>query len=137
MPHDVGRAISARALACVGVPFRLRGRQRDAGLDCVGLVANALAGAGVSFEVSCDYTLRGDYLTRISTFFDRDCFDAINGPDLRRGDILLCESAVRQLHFAVVAGDGAVHAYAGLRRIVLTPLPLPWPIIGHWRYIGD
>jgi hypothetical protein len=28
---------------------------------------------------------------------------------------------------------GFVHAHAGLRRVVTTPAPLPWPIECHWR----
>jgi cell wall-associated NlpC family hydrolase len=134
VPADVGAAIAARAVACVGAPFRLHGRQPEAGLDCVGLVGEALAGTGLSFDLPRDYTLRGEHLDRIIAFFGRDCFDAIAGPDFRPGDILLCQPAVRQFHFAVIADTGAVHAHAGLRRVVLTPLPLPWPIIGHWRF---
>jgi hypothetical protein len=137
VPLDTGAAIAARAAGLVGIPFRLRGRAPESGLDCVGVVAEALACTGRAFDVPCDYTLRGEYLGRVLAFFGRDCFRAIAGQDPQQGDILLCRVADRQVHFAVVTSQGIVHSHAGLRRVVLTPPPLPWPIIGHWRYNGD
>jgi cell wall-associated NlpC family hydrolase len=134
---DVGAAIACRALDLVGVPFKLHGRRPEAGLDCVGVVALALAGCGHPVESPCDYTLRGDYVDRISAFLDRECFCRLSNEIMAAGDILLCRPAVRQLHLAIVTHVGAVHAHAGLRRVVLTPLPLPWPVIGHWRCSGD
>lgn len=137
MPIDVGAVVAARALDLVGVSFKLHGRQPEVGLDCVGVVAAALAGCGNGIEPPCDYTLRGEHLDRISAFLDRDCFRALNREVARPGDILLCRPAVRQLHFAVVTNAGAVHAHAGLGRVAMTPLPLPWPVVGHWRYVGE
>ena len=139
MPVDVGAAIADRAAALVGTPFRVRGRKIGSGLDCVGVVAEALAVTGGMLEVPRDYTLRGEYLGRVCAFFDRDCFHQINTEPARPGDILLCRPADRQVHFVVSTTHGAVHAHAGLQRVVVTPPPLPWPIIGHWRYIdiGD
>ena len=50
------------------------------------------------------------------------------------GDVLLLDVGPSQLHLAIVGVDGGiVHAHAGLRRVVLTPYPLPWPIVRHWR----
>ena len=137
MRTDVGAAIADRATTLVGVPFRLRGRSVEAGLDCVGVVAHALECTGRSFEISRDYALRGEYLARISAFFDSDCFRLIEAESFQPGDILLGRAAERQVHFAVHTSHGAVHAHAGLRRVVLTPPPLIWPTIFHWRYIGD
>lgn len=137
MRSDVGADIAVRALDLVGVPFQLRGRRPEVGLDCIGVVAVALAGCGDAIEIPCDYTLRGNYLGRISAFLDRDCFSRMSNENMEAGDILLCQPAVRQLHLAVVTHVGAVHAHAGLRRVVLTPLPLPWPVVGHWRCFGD
>lgn len=125
--------VAARALGLVGTPFRLHGRNPAAGLDCVGLVAEALGLAAVP----CEYTLRGDHLGRVVAFFDAGDFHSINDGVLDPGDILLLHPAVRQLHFAIVTEQGAVHAHAGLLRVVLSPLPLPWPIIGHWRRVFD
>ena len=55
-------------------------------------------------------------------------------PELEDGDVLAFAPGPGQLHLAIVAvGGGIIHAHAGLRRVVHTPFPLPWPIIGHWR----
>ena len=137
MAADVGAEIAQRALDVVGVGFKAGGRCVEAGLDCVGVVAAALASQCCSFPIPGDYTLRGDYQTRILAFFDRDCFRTIADCRMRPGDILLFQTAPRQLHFAIFTPGGFVHAHAGLRRVVLTPCPLPWPVIGHWRYTGD
>lgn len=137
MPVNVGAEIAERAITMVGIPFRLRGRTTESGVDCVGVVAEALACTGIAFEIPCDYTLRGEYLGRVFAFFGRDCFRALARDHPQPGDILLCRVADRQLHFAVFTSRGIVHAHAGLRRVVLTPPPLPWHVIAHWRYIGD
>lgn len=133
MPDDAGAAIARHAADLVGTPFRLRGRSRKGGLDCVGVLVEALACAGHTFGIPCDYTLRGEHRERISAFFDRPCFCALEDQSLLPGDILLCQPAARQLHFAIVVKQGIVHAHAGLGRVVLTPRPVPWPVIGHWR----
>jgi hypothetical protein len=134
---DVGEAIAEHAIELVGSPFRLRGRSVEAGLDCIGVVAHALECTGCRFDVPRDYALRGEYLARIFAFFDADCFRQIDTEPALPGDISLGQPAARQLHFAVHTMRGLVHAHAGLRSVVLTPPPLPWPEIAHWRYIGD
>lgn len=47
-------------------------------------------------------------------------------------DVLLFASGPGQLHLAVRAGGGLVHADAGLRRVVLRPGVAPWPLLGAW-----
>lgn len=137
MRVDVGAAIARRASELVGVPFRLHGRRAEAGLDCIGVVTYALECTGRPFDVPRDYAMRGEYLARIFAFFDADCFRQLGSEPGLPGDISLGQPAARQLHFAVLTKQGFVHAHAGLRSIVLTPPPLPWPAIAHWRYIGD
>lgn len=39
-----------------------------------------------------------------------------------------------QLHLMIGTRDGIVHAHAGLGRVVLTPGPSPWPLLGAWRF---
>lgn len=129
--------IAQRAHALVGCAFKLHGRNPDVGIDCVGVVSIALAARCDPLVVPRDYAIRGDYVERIFAIFDRDCFGPVLDGSSRPGDIVLCRPACGQLHFAVIAPGGAVHAHASLRRVVLTPLPLPWPIVGQWRYIGD
>lgn len=133
MQADAGADIAARALALVGVPFRLHGRRPAVGLDCVGLAAAALRIA----DVPDQYTLRGDHLERVAAFFAAGSFVRIECGLAQAGDILLLSPSVRQLHLAIVTDEGAVHAHAGLRQVVLSPLPLPWPVIDHWRFSGE
>jgi cell wall-associated NlpC family hydrolase len=137
VPVETGRRIADHAAQLVGVPFRLRGRNPGVGLDCVGVVAEALACTGHAFDVPQEYMLRGEYGGRISAFFAAACFCRIDGALSQCGDILLLRPAPRQAHLAVVTPNGAVHAHAGLGRVVLSPLPLPWPVIGQWRFVGD
>jgi hypothetical protein len=50
------------------------------------------------------------------------------------GDVLMLRTGPCQLHAAVAASfDTVVHAHAGLRKVVLGPLPGGWPVLGHWR----
>ena len=137
MQADVGTAIAERAIKLVGAPFRLHGRRCEAGLDCVGVVTYALECTGRPFNVPRDYALRGEYLAGIFAFFNADCFRQIDAEPALPGDISLGQPAARQLHFVVYTMHGFVHAHAGLRSVVLTPPPLPWPAIANWRYIGD
>ncbi|WP_316251186.1 hypothetical protein [Sphingomonas sp. JC676] len=51
----------------------------------------------------------------------------------RPGDLLLVKTGPGQLHLAIAAEDGVIHADAQLRRVVERPGPMPWPVIGRWR----
>ena len=126
-----------RAATLLGVPFRLHGRALDIGLDCVGVVAACLCEAGYLFEAPTDYRLRGDFEARVHAFFEDIRFQKIDDGSWVAGDILLLRPGPRQMHFAVLAHVGAVHAHMGLGRVVLTPLPLPYGNITQWRFQGD
>lgn len=82
-----------------------------------------------------DYALRGQSENRMFAFFTKPAFAAV--ASLQAGDILAVRTAPRQLHLMIAADGGFIHAHAGLRRVVLTPAPSPWPVIGQWRFIGD
>ncbi|MCW3834503.1 hypothetical protein OM513_00435 [Sphingomonas canadensis] len=56
--------------------------------------------------------------------------------DVRPGDLLLLRAGPGQLHFAIDAGGGIIHADAMLRRVVERPGE-PWPAIGRWRMRED
>ncbi len=128
-----GADIARRAQDLIGAPFRLHGRDGAHGVDCVGLVAYA---ANLP-TVARDYTMRGDHEARLFAALNGLGFHQLLNQPRADGDILLLRCAPRQIHLAVSVEDGAVHAHAGLRRVVLTPSPLPWPLIGHWRISGD
>jgi cell wall-associated NlpC family hydrolase len=55
---SAGERVAAAALALVGTPFRLHGRDPLTGLDCVGLAACALTMAGLTTQPPRRYALR-------------------------------------------------------------------------------
>ena len=125
-------AIVAAARAMLGVRFRPQGRSRDAGLDCVGLVAVALG----ADEVPRDYALRGAGAPeRIAATLSAR---SLRREDVARpGDVLVMAAAPAQTHLGIFTGAGLVHGDAGLRRVVERPGPMPWPVIQIWRLRED
>jgi murein DD-endopeptidase / murein LD-carboxypeptidase len=119
----------SRAISQLGVSFRLHGRLPDIALDCIGL-----AGHAAEFPVPSDYALRGDFEPRISAFLEQVGFAACepNTPEAA-GNIVLAQTAPNQLHIMIAVQGGFVHAHAGLRRVVLMPVPGPWPILRRWQ----
>lgn len=128
-------AAAARALALVGVRFRPQGRRPEHGLDCVGLAA---AAAGLPpGAVPAGYALRSRVATeQLNLDFDGRV-RAIDPADARSGDILLAEGLMRLHHFLVLVEGGYVHADARLRRVVLTPGAVPWPVAAAWRVVEE
>ncbi|MFC4291509.1 NlpC/P60 family protein [Sphingorhabdus arenilitoris] len=135
---DVSEAIAARALAQIGVAFKLHGRKAGAGLDCVGLTAHAM---DVQHDLPCpprDYHMAGDYIDQICTYMEK-CGFGFAAPDapLQVGDIILLRPGPRQQHLGIWTGAGLVHAHAGIRRVVFTPGQPVWPVCQIWRKKGD
>jgi murein DD-endopeptidase / murein LD-carboxypeptidase len=130
--------IAARALTCVGVPFRLYGRHPREALDCVGLVGEAISAVIPDIIIPTQYSLRGDFEQHIHRFFEPLPFQNCAAPALPiPGDIILAKPEARQAHLLVWTNGGFVHAHAGLRRTVFTPGMPCWPIVNLWRYLGD
>jgi len=124
-----GAALAAAAESFVGTPFRLHGRDPDFGLDCVGLVAAALERIGRATPSPSGYRLR----QREPRIVMPPGFAAAEGP-IEPGDLLLVRPGAAQHHLLVASlAGGFVHAHAGLRRVVHSPAPLPWPVLRHWR----
>lgn len=117
------------ALAFVGVPFRLHGRDPVHGLDCVGLVAAAMAAQGLNPVAPNGYRLRiGDIGPWLSAAAASQLREVDQG-----GDIALALVAPLQPHLLIMADGGFVHAHAGLGRVTFAPGPVPWPILRRWR----
>ena len=118
----------------IGAAFRLHGRDAIMGLDCVGLVLLSMAEIGRPVRLPVSYALRNLEPERFLQLPVSAGFVEPDDDELEVGDVLAFSPGPAQLHLAVVAtGGGIVHAHAGLRRVVRTPFPLPWPTIGHWR----
>ncbi|CAH0350087.1 C40 family peptidase [Sphingobium sp. CECT 9361] len=124
--------IVAGARALVGVPFRLQGRDADAGLDCVGLVACALAAAGHRGAVPGGYGLRGGDPVRFSGWLRSAGLRRVR--ILKAGDVVLVRAGVAQFHVMLRVPRGFVHAHAGLRRVVEMPGEALWPVVSVWRW---
>lgn len=126
-------SFAAAAESLLDVRFRLHGRSRESGLDCIGLVACALGQAGLTALPPHGYALRN---TRIARHLDAAAssgFAETTAP-IARGDLLLVRPGPAQHHLLVATGAAAfVHAHAGLRRVVRLNTALPWPVLRHWR----
>ncbi|MFA6218935.1 MAG: NlpC/P60 family protein [Erythrobacter sp.] len=134
---SAARRFASAAEACIGVPFRLHGRSRATGLDCVGLVVCALSDSGIAAVAPDRYALRNLAIDRHLPLVARNGFREAGGAILR-GDLLLVTPGPAQHHLVVASGPNAfVHAHAGLRRVVRQTSLLVWPILHHWRLAGQ
>ncbi|MGR6330423.1 peptidoglycan endopeptidase [Sphingomonas sp. XXL09] len=129
-----GRRGAAAALALVGAPFRLHGRDPSHGVDCVGVAVAALRAGGWRGDVPSGYALRGGAAAAIGAQLDA----ALTRCDgAAPGDVLLFDLGAGQLHFAVRMAAGIVHADAALRRVVERPGADGWRLVGAWRWSGE
>lgn len=125
----LGRAASM----LVGSPFRLHGRDPNTGLDCVGLVASSLATIGKKPVAPSGYSLRNVSVEPFMSFAERSALVPDIGP-LASSQILLVSLGYGQHHLMItVTANEAVHAHAGLRRVVRHRLPPDLQIIAKWR----
>jgi len=130
---SAGARAAAMAQALMGTRFRLHGRDPAHGLDCVGVAALSLAAAGHRIVVPSGYALRGGDPGRVAALLDPVL--ARGGTD-EPGALLLVRPGAGQLHLAVGVGGGVVHADAGLRRVVMRPGALAWPLVMAWAMGG-
>lgn len=135
---SVDRAAFLReAEALVGVPFRLHGHLAATGLDCVGLVALALARSGGPELSPRGYRLRNNEIAPWLRFAGDAGLEAVAGP-IEPADILLLRPGPAQHHLAIAReADTILHAHAGLRRVVRQPRPREWALLTHWRFAAD
>jgi hypothetical protein len=125
--------LAAAALALVGCPFRLHGREPATGLDCVGLVAAALAAIGVRPVAPGGYTLRNLDIAQWLPMAERSGLVPSGGPVIT-GDVMLIALPPCQHHLAIALGpQSVVHAHAGLRRVVRQPVDPAWQIAARWH----
>ncbi|MBU7579183.1 MAG: hypothetical protein KAF27_01750 [Porphyrobacter sp.] len=134
---DPGKALAQAALGMVGCPFRLHGRDPASGLDCVGLVAAALAATGARPIAPTGYGLRNLGVDPWLPLAAGAGLAPVSG-EVRAGDILLIALGFAQHHLATAVDEtGVVHAHAGLRCVVHQPRDPAWHISAHWRIAPD
>lgn len=130
MAND-GAAIVARGRALIGARFRPQGRSAETGLDCIGVVMMA---TGVDrARVRENYALLAGDIDAVNADFDAAGFVRLSPDRAGQGDVLIVEAAPDRLHAVVLTPAGYLHAHAGLRRVVETPGPVPWPVLSAWR----
>jgi hypothetical protein len=115
----------------IGVRFRGQGRDPALGLDCVGVVAVALARVGAEVMLPRDYRLRRGTLPALAL---PPGLVACDGA--LPGDVLLLRTSPAQLHLAVRTERGLLHADAAAGRVVERPGEAPWPLVAAWRWCG-
>ena len=126
-------ALAQAAIDLIGVPFRLHGRKPATGLDCVGLVATAMERAGYRPVAPQGYSLRTLSVRPLLEFATASGLEPIND----QGDVWLAQVHSLQFHLLIAAEGGAVHAHAGLGRVVFLPDPTTWPIVMRWRLADE
>jgi cell wall-associated NlpC family hydrolase len=130
-----GEALAAAAEALVGARFRLHGRDPATGLDCIGVLAAALAAIGRPASLPTGYGLRAHRLPPLDDVA-ASCGFVANAAPVAPGDVLLLRMGPCQYHLAIAArAGGFVHAHAGLKRVVAMPGPLAWPVVRCWRLL--
>ncbi|MDE8650815.1 hypothetical protein [Novosphingobium album (ex Liu et al. 2023)] len=128
-----GEALARAARALVGTRFRLHGRDPHGGLDCIGVLHAALGALGREPPLPNGYPLRARTPGPVEALARRCGLRPADGP-IAPGDVMLARPAPLQHHVLIAVGGARfVHAHAGLRRVVMGPIPPEWPIIGHWR----
>lgn len=126
--------MAEEALLLCGTAFRLHGRDTKNGVDCVGLADLCASAAGLDCNVPTGYSIRGGNINRVTDFLMSAGFEKMAGSQkINEGDLVLVQPSPVQLHFLICAQDGFVHAHAGLRKVVFSPGPCPWPIIEIFR----
>lgn len=128
-----GVALAEAARALVGVPYRRDGRDPATGLDCVGVIAAALAAIGRTPALPLRSTLRRREPPDLSAIATGAGLFRVTG-GITAGDVLLVRCGAVQWHALVAITEARfVHAHAGLRRVVLGPADPAWATAAHWR----
>jgi hypothetical protein len=132
--ETAGERLADAAASLVGTAFRLHGRDPRSGLDCIGLVAEAMRRCGFACEIPQGYRLRNiDIDIHLACLAPSGLVPASGA--ILAGDLILVRPGPAQHHLLVASvPDRFIHAHAGLRRVVAMPGPLPWPVLHHWRF---
>lgn len=130
-----GDDLAAAAAALVGTRFRLHGRDPATGLDCIGLLAAAMAACGQPLPLPTGYPLR---LRALEGWLPDPaaCGFAEAAPPYLPGDVVMIVPGPAQFHLAIAApGNGWVHAHAALRKVIRDPALPKGPVTHHWRLL--
>lgn len=125
--------LAREAEKLVGTRFRLHGRDPKTGLDCIGLLAAAMARGGHRLDLPTGYPLRLRDLSQWLPAPDA-CGFALAALPCQSGDVVMLVPGPAQFHLAIAdRALGWVHAHAGLRRVVRDAALPAGALIHHWR----
>lgn len=129
-----GAALAAAAESLIGCRFRLHGRDPANGLDCIGVLAAALAATGQTARFPTGYRVRTEHFALLPELARSHGFTPVEG-NPQSGDVLFIRPGPGQLHLLIAATqpDTFVEAHAGLGRVVLTAGPTADPVLHQWR----
>lgn len=126
-----GLAIAQAAAGLVDAPYRLHGKDRASGLDCIGLVKMALEQAGFPEFHLPAYRMRGSNPAPFFRLAQNLGLYRVGSEEPRMaGDILVCVPGPAQWHLCIAESPAHfIHAHAGLQKTVRQPFPLPWRLV--------
>jgi hypothetical protein len=129
------RQLVEEARSMIGCPFILHGRNPLTGLDCVGLVAACLTRIGREPLIPSGYRLRNSSLGKWLECAEGSGLGRVHGCRFP-GDVILVSPAAGQHHLLIQeCADRAIHAHAGLRKVVSQPIDDHLDIIMQWRLV--
>ena len=129
----LGARLAKAASRLIGTRFLLHGRDPAKGLDCVGLVRECLLAIGCNPKAPEGYGLRNTDHSEWFDFAYQSGFFDVSG-DCIAGDVIMLSPGPAQQHLMIVERQGiAIHAHAGLKRVVRQPIPWPNSSLAHWR----
>ena len=124
--------LATAAAGFVGAPFRLHGRSPASGLDCIGLLVVSLQAIGAPVDPPVGYAIRNRAIDRWLEHAARSGLIEAAGA-IRPGDVLLTRPGPAQHHIMIAEHAGAaIHAHAGLRRVVRQRLSPSMELAAHW-----
>lgn len=127
-------AAVAAAMDLVGCPFRLRGRDPETGIDCVGVIAEVLTRTGGTAHTPGEYALRNTSIQVLLA--SAEASGLVPTQDAAEaGTVVLFDLGADQFHLAIAVGNGNfVHAHAGLRKVVHGKADPSWKSAAIWRF---
>ena len=103
--------IVMQAREWVGSPFKHQGRQR-VGVDCIGLVV------GVMRELGLDPYDEDGYPTQPDGRLEKTLASLLEPCDVTEGALLLFRIRRDPQHVGICTGEGVIHAYSGIGKVV-------------------
>lgn len=130
-----GQELAKAAAQFIGLRFQLHGRDPSQGLDCIGLVACSLEAVGCKPETPSGYGLRNSNLTPWLNCAEQSGLTQISGA-VELGDIVLIKPGPGQYHLVIAeTASSAIHAHAGIRKIVRQTMAFSEIKTRHWRLL--